>query len=613
MTARLIRWFFISLVLVLTSAHASASDLVTDRAFFEDQRGDMTFEQVKQAQFSKTDKVLSKGYLRGALWVRLTVDAPDEARPLVLQLFPAVLDEVTIFSINQPNAGPAAGARLGRRLLGHRTLIDATSGVNSYYLRVKTPGLMLVSANILTEDQAHQEDIKRGIVLGAVLACCIPIMIGMFILIVKRREPLHILFLLNFSVSVAVYFGWFGYLREFFDPQGWFGSSAFITFLGVINIFTGFLFVRALLERFGLPRWGKYLFNLFFVLYVPLFLFFFLLDRQLVLNFSTSLGLGASVFCLILTVAVFRRQKSATWLIATILFLALLLLLRSLLMVRGIVAPDGSTLYLLAFRIFFFAVFFLSIIFLIDREKQSLIQTSILNETVARSQAESEKNRREIQERFMTMLMHELKTPLAIIQLAATSLGRHLLPNSGDATRVTNINRSVDDLNALIERCAQADQIEQGVDLIHEQLFAVTTLTDDLLQTVDASRIRLVGTQAQTVFSDYQYVRLILRNLLSNALKYSPADSMIELQIESTSVNNVACVSFRVVNTVGAAGMPDPAQVFSRYYRSEAARQHVGAGLGLWLAQAVARQLGSEVHFQAPHGQVEFSFCLAQA
>jgi signal transduction histidine kinase len=115
------------------------------------------------------------------------------------------------------------------------------------------------------------------------------------------------------------------------------------------------------------------------------------------------------------------------------------------------------------------------------------------------------------------------------------------------------------------------------------------------------------------VFSDYQYVRLILQNLLSNALKYSPADSMIELQIESTSVNNMACVSFRVLNAVGAAGMPDPAQVFSRYYRSEAARQHVGAGLGLWLAQAVARQLGSEVHFQPTHGQVMFGFCLVQA
>lgn len=349
------------------------------------------------------------------------------------------------------------------------------------------------------------------------------------------------------------------------------------------------------------------------MLYVPLFLFFFLLDRQLVLNFSTSLGLGASVFCLILTVAVFRRQKPSTWLIATILFMALLLLLRSLLMVRGIVAPDGSTLYLLAFRIFFFAVFFLTIIFLIDREKQSLIQTSILNEAMARQLAESEKNRRKMQERFMTMLMHELKTPLAIIQLAATSLGRHLLPNSGDATRVKNINRSVDDLNALIERCVQADQIELGVDLINKQQFSVATLTDDVLQMVDANRIRLVGAHAQLVFSDYQYVRLILRNLLSNALKYSPADSTIELQIESTFVKNVACVSFRVLNTVGAAGMPDPAQVFSRYYRTEAARQHVGAGLGLWLAQAVARQLGSEVNFHSHQGQAVFGFCLAQA
>jgi signal transduction histidine kinase len=613
MTVRLIRWFLINLVLAFASAHVSASDLVTERSFFEDQRGDMTFDQVQQAHFSRADKVLSKGYLPGALWVRFKVVAPDEARQMVLQLFPAVLDEVTIFSIDHLGSGPIESASQGRRLLESQSMLEATPGVHTFYLRIKTPGLMLVSANLLTEQESHQDDIWRGIVLGAVLACCIPIAMGMFVLIVKRREPLHILFLLNFSVTVAVYFGWYGYLREFFGPQSWFGSSTFISFLGVINIFTGFLFIRALLERFGLPRWGRYIFNLFFVLYVPLFFLFFLMDRQLVLNFSTLMGLGVSVFCLILTVAVFRHQKSSTWLIAAILCLALLLLLRSFLTVRGILAPDDSTLYLLIFRILFFAVFFLSIIFLIDREKKSLIQTSVLNETVARKQAELEKNRRETQERFMTMLMHELKTPLAIIQLAATSLGRHLLPGSADAVRVKNINNSVDDLNALVERCAQADQIEQDAVYITKQLFTVAKLTDDVLQTVDASRIRLVGTHAQMVFSDYQYVRLILQNLLSNALKYSPADSKIELQIESTTVNNVGLVNFSVLNSVGTAGLPDPTQVFSRYYRSEAARRHVGAGLGLWLAQAVAKQIGSKVYFLAPHGQVMFGFCLAQA
>jgi signal transduction histidine kinase len=282
-------------------------------------------------------------------------------------------------------------------------------------------------------------------------------------------------------------------------------------------------------------------------------------------------------------------------------------------MARGVVAADGSTLYLMASRIFFFVAFFLSIIFLMERDKQSQIQASIVSESLAKGHADAEKRRHAAQEQFMTMLIHELKTPLAIIQLAAASLGRQLLPGSGDAARVKNIHTAVEDLNALVERCAQADQLEQGAVRLHKQPFAVATLTDDVLQKTDSNRIRLLGNQDATVFSDYQYVRLILQNLLSNALKYSPADSMVELHIESTSVQHQTHVRFRVVNLPGAAGVPDPAQVFTRYYRSEAAHQSVGAGLGLWLAQAVANQLGSEVGFHVPHGQVEFDFSVVQA
>jgi signal transduction histidine kinase len=613
MTARYIRWFFTSLLLVLASTHVAAGDLVTERAFFEDPRGDMAFEQVQQARFSPADPVLSKGYLRGALWVRLTVEAPVASRSLVLQLFPAVMDEVTIYAASSPENGALAPASLGRQLQDNRILLDARPGLNVYYLRAQTAALMLVSAKILTEEQAQQEDIARAMVLGAVLACCLPLMVGMMALIVKRREPLHVLFLLNFSVTFAVFLGWYGHLEALFGDSHWFGSSSFVSYLGIVNILTGFLFLRALFERFGLPRWGRYGFNLFFVLYVPLLLLFFLLDRQTVLNLSTALGVCASAFCLVLTLAVFSRQKPSTWIIATILFMALLLLLRSLLMARGILASDDSTIYLMAFRIFFFAAFFLAILFLIDRDRQSLIQAATLSATLAKNQADSDQRRHAVQEQFMTMLIHELKTPLAIIQLAAASLGRHVLPGSGDATRIKNIHNAVDDLNALVERCAQADQLEQGAVRLNLQPFAVATLTDDLLQTSASSRIRLLGTHGKSVFSDYQYVRLILQNLLSNALKYSPTDSLVDLHIESSAELDQARVRFRVVNRVGAAGVPDPARVFSRYYRAEAAHQSVGAGLGLWLAQAVARQLGSEVVYQAPHGQVEFGFSVVQA
>ena len=213
----------------------------------------------------------------------------------------------------------------------------------------------------------------------------------------------------------------------------------------------------------------------------------------------------------------------------------------------------------------------------------------------------------------MTMLMHELKTPLSIIQLAATSLGRRLLPGCADATRIKNIQRSVDDLNAIIERCVQADQIDQGAALLNKQLFKVQSLTDDLLTTFDTRRISLISDPTQTVFSDYQYTRLILQNLMSNALKYSPVGSPIELHIQTLDVKNTTCVRFVVLNTVGLAGLPDPERIFMRYYRSEAARQYVGAGLGLWLAQAVAQQLGSQVNCQIAQDKVSFNFELASA
>lgn len=607
MTARWRRWFLVSLGLLLGLAtlHAGAQDLRMERAIFEDPSGDMTFEQVRQVRFSSADKVVSLGYTRAALWMKLTVDAPNDARTLVLRVVPASLDEVMLFS--------PGTADTGRRLRDRSTLIQATPGKSSYYLRVTTPGTLLVSASILTVEQAQQQDINRAMVLGAVLACCVPVIIGMLVLIGMHREPLHILFLLNFCVSIAIFFGWFDYLGAFFGPENWIGSSAAVHFLGIANTFTAFLFFRALFGRFGLPQWGKVLFTVFFGLNVLLLLLFFLLDRQAVLILSSLLGIFASGLCMLLTAVVFKRKKPVTWFISALIFIAMSLLLRFLLTAQGIVAPDASIMNLLAYRIFFLAAFFISIFILLDRDKKSLVQTSLLNETVARRLAESEKNRRELQERFMTMLMHELKTPLAIIQLAATSLGRHLVPGSGDAARIMNINRSVDDLNTLIERCAQADQIDQGAATIDKELFSLNALTDDLLHTVGAGRIRVVMPQAGEIRSDYHDVRLILLNLLSNALKYSPPDSLVELNIQSTRVRDAAGVRFSVLNAVGATGSPDPAQVFVRYYRAEAARGQVGAGLGLWLAQAVARQLGSEVHFQLTQEQVIFSFGLELA
>lgn len=595
--------WWLGLALVLVCNQAAARALVSGRAIFADAGAGMTLAQVRQAPFVEAPEIIGRGFTRDVLWLRLTVDAPEPAQALVLRLRPAVLDDVVLF-LPDGRQQPVTERSLQ---------LGAPGGQVTYYLRIRSSASVLFAADVLTPEQAQQDDVNQAMLLGAVLACGISLAIGILVLIVARHELLHVLFLLNLLVCLLVFLGWFGYLRAHFGPDQWPGSSACTHLLGILNVLTGFLFFRALLARFGLPRLGSRLFTLFFAWQGALLLLFFVLDPQWVLVCNTFSGLLATALCLPLSLRLFRHPRRSSRFIALVLVFSLLLYLRFCLVVWGLVAPDASSLNLSATRIFFITGIFYSILLLTDQEQQRALLAFSTHEAVARRLAESETQRRKTQERFMTMLMHELKTPLAIIQLAATSLGRHLLPGSDDARRVSNINASVDDLNAIVERCAQADQVDRGSFTIHKQLFSAQALAQDLIDAMGPQRFSLKAVSELTVLSDAHYVRLILQNLLSNALKYSTPDSMIELALEGVVHNGAHEVAVRVTNQVSAGGAPDPALVFGRYYRSEAARKQVGAGLGLWLARSLALQLGTDLHCRIDADRVAFHFHLGAA
>ena len=66
-------------------------------------------------------------------------------------------------------------------------------------------------------------------------------------------------------------------------------------------------------------------------------------------------------------------------------------------------------------------------------------------------------------------------------------------------------------------------------------------------------------------------------------------------------------------NPPPAAGVPDPLEVFTRYYRSEGARQVSGAGLGLWLARETARAMGTEIVYSTDAARACFDLWLEVA
>jgi len=99
-----------------------------------------------------------------------------------------------------------------------------------------------------------------------------------------------------------------------------------------------------------------------------------------------------------------------------------------------------------------------------------------------------------------------------------------------------------------------------------------------------------------------------LNNLLSNALKYSVAESLVELKVEYKTSTFSSEVLFSVSNEVTEEAKLDSTRVFDRYYRSESAKQLSGAGLGLWLAQSMAHALGSNIKLTTEKQYVRFEF-----
>jgi signal transduction histidine kinase len=253
-------------------------------------------------------------------------------------------------------------------------------------------------------------------------------------------------------------------------------------------------------------------------------------------------------------------------------------------------------------------VYFLSV-------RAERMRSAALKSQVAQSAAELdlETQRLNKQRQLTGMLAHELKNPLMSSQLALSSIQKRLDPQDPALQRAASIQSSLEEIDRIIERCVEADSFEHGQAPIKLATFSLDQLINQLESGQNTERLYVIQRgidSSPLIQSDPQYVLIILKNLVSNALKYSPPDSLIELLIRPAHQNIGAGLLFSISNEVGAAGLPDPARMFERYYRGEGALSQSGAGLGLWLAQEMAGNLGTVIEAQMSEHKISFSFFL---
>ena len=196
---------------------------------------------------------------------------------------------------------------------------------------------------------------------------------------------------------------------------------------------------------------------------------------------------------------------------------------------------------------------------------------------------------------FVATVSHELRTPLTPLKGFLITLARGI----GDGTQeerqayyrimLNQANR----LERLITDLLEASRIESGQPVVDARPMDVAETVDEVLRMFQEEypdrAIRKVIDGPVVVDADPLRVDQVLTNLVSNAIKYSPRESVVEVRVASE--DGAATISVR--DQGWGIAPADQEHVFDRFYRVENAltRRTGGTGLGLYLAKQLVQAM----------------------
>jgi two-component system CheB/CheR fusion protein len=241
----------------------------------------------------------------------------------------------------------------------------------------------------------------------------------------------------------------------------------------------------------------------------------------------------------------------------------------------------------------------------------------VTEQTQVRQKAE-ELNRQK--DEFLSLASHELRTPLTSIQgnaeLLRMKLQQRAKSTDGseqDIQAVERIMRQAKRLNGLIDELLDVTRIQDEVlELKNEEDIDLIEVTRRVIDSYTASgrEINLEVTADDLVGNwDEDRLEQVLHNLLSNALKYSQEDTVVNVRLERQ--NSDAVVSMK--DQGPGLSAEEQAHIFDRFYRlSRDEKSKVeGLGLGLYIAQQIVTRSGGRLWVESKPGEGStFSFTL---
>lgn len=214
---------------------------------------------------------------------------------------------------------------------------------------------------------------------------------------------------------------------------------------------------------------------------------------------------------------------------------------------------------------------------------------------------------------FLKMVSHELKTPLTSIKgyvqvlLALTKKNEDDLPAALPFKKsLDRIDVQINRLTRLVSEILDLSRIEYDRLQLQKKEFSINSLVDetvqDIVYTNPLHHIEVIQKFECQVLADKDRLGQVLINFIANAIKYSPDDRKVKVEVLQASKGEVAV---RVEDKGIGIAENDLRKIFERFYRTPRTKEdtYSGFGIGLFLSKEIVERHGGKIQVESTLGE----------
>ncbi len=237
------------------------------------------------------------------------------------------------------------------------------------------------------------------------------------------------------------------------------------------------------------------------------------------------------------------------------------------------------------------------------QDSNKSLETEILKRRNAQNEAKKalivERELGQLKTRFISLASHEFRTPLSGILTSATLIKKYSDKNNNGVNKhVATIESMVKHLSNILEDFLSLERLDTGNVQYKFSTFDINELLLEIIQkatsiTKEGQRINYpICKTCPKIYQDKKIIEIIITNILFNAIKYSPKNSVINIDLIANEHINIDISDSGI-------GIPikDQKHVFKRFYRGSNTTNIQGTGIGLNIVKANIESLGGNISF----------------